>query len=91
MALNFTPLRAYIDLKNANVEANQRAGAALGNIAGVLGDVVYDDKKRKFFDSLGDGEIKGAEAQIKEIDESIARLEKELEDVNNELAAMGEM
>lgn len=91
MAVNFTPLNAYLQVKNANVEANQRAGAALGQIAGAVGALAYGDKKKKFFDSLGDGEINGAEAQVKEIDESIARLEKELEEVNNELAAMGEM
>lgn len=91
MAVNFTPLTAYLNVKNANVEANQRAGAALGQIAGAVGALAYGDKKRKFFESLGDNDIKSADAQVKEIDEAIAGLEEELKNVNSELAAMGDV
>lgn len=80
--LNFTPLKAFIDLKDRNVAAQQRSGEAMGSIAGFVGKMIsdsrYEQKKKDFFNSLGDGEIRAIKAQIEEIDKAIAEKKREI-------------
>lgn len=82
MALNFTPLTAFIDMKDRNVDAQVRAGEAIGNVANIaaqaVADRMYSRKKEDFFNSLGDGEIRAIKAQIEEIDKAIAEKKREI-------------
>lgn len=78
MAMNFTPLRAYITEEGRNAKAQQRAGQAIGNIAKGVSEIVNKKKSQAFFDSLGDADVKEYDSTIEQIDMQIKQLQDQL-------------
>lgn len=84
MALNFTPLSAYrfdvLDGIRQRAENQRRMGEGLGAILGTAQGIADAQKTRDFFAQFDDSEeIAAIDEQIKENNERIKELEKELE------------
>lgn len=84
MALNFTPLSAYRFEVNKGIQQramNQaRMGQGLGAVLGTALGMSQAAKTRDFFAQFDDSEeIAAIDEQIKQNDERIKELEKELE------------
>ena len=86
MALNFTPLSAYrfdvLDGIRQRAENQRRMGEGLGAILGAAKGAYDAQKTRDFFAQFDDSEeIAEIDEQIKQNEEQIAALQKELDEM----------